>query len=90
MSGNTNAAIVVESSGSRNNIVSGNYIGTDITGTNPLSNHYGIIVMTNANANRIGGTTPAERNIISANTEIGIYIESADSNVVCGNFCNLY
>lgn len=86
LSGNTNAAIVVESSGSRNNIVSGNYIGTDITGTNPLSNHYGIIVMTNANANRIGGTTPAERNIISANTEIGIYIESADSNVVCGNY----
>lgn len=86
LSGNTNAAIVIESSGSRNNIVSGNYIGTDITGSNPLSNHYGIIVMTNANANRIGGTTPAERNIISANTEIGIYIESADSNVVCGNY----
>lgn len=86
LSGNTNAAIVIESSGSCNNIVSGNYIGTDITGANPLSNHYGIIVMTNANNNRIGGTTPAERNIISANTEIGIYIESADSNVVCGNY----
>ncbi|MBO7570564.1 MAG: T9SS type A sorting domain-containing protein [Bacteroidales bacterium] len=86
LSGNTNAAIVMESSGSRNNVIIGNYIGTDNTGSNPLSNHYGIIVMTNANSNRIGGTTPSERNIISANTEIGIYIESADSNVVCGNY----
>ena len=85
ISGNENAGIVMESGGTSNNVVVGNMIGTDGSGTLPLGNHYGIIVMTNANGNRIGGTLPAERNVISANLEIGIYIESADSNVVCGN-----
>lgn len=86
LSGNTAAGIVMEGSGTQNNVVVGNRIGVSANGDLPLSNHYGIIVMTNANNNRIGGTTPADRNIISANTEIGIYIESADSNVVCGNY----
>lgn len=86
ISGNTAAGIVLEGSGTRENVIAGNKIGTSATGNLPLSNHYGIVVMSNANRNRIGGTSPAERNIISANTEIGIYIESADSNVVCGNY----
>ncbi|MBR0073292.1 MAG: right-handed parallel beta-helix repeat-containing protein, partial [Bacteroidales bacterium] len=89
ISGNTSAGIVMEGSGTRNNVVKGNRIGVSALGDSALSNHYGIIIMTNANSNRIGGTTAAERNIISANDEIGIYIESADSNVVCGNYIGL-
>lgn len=89
ISGNMAAGIVMEGSGTRNNVVTGNLIGVTATGDAPLSNHYGIVVMTNANSNRIGGTSAEERNVISANTEIGIYIESADSNVVCGNFIGL-
>ena len=89
LSGNTNAGIVLENSGTRNNVIKGNYIGVDASGSLPLSNHYGVIAMTNANSNRIGGTTVGERNIISANTEIGVYIESCDSNVVCGNIIGL-
>lgn len=86
ISGNTAAGIVLEGNGTRNNVITGNRVGTSAAGDLPVSNHYGIIVMTNANGNRIGGTTSAERNIISANTEIGIYIESSDSNIVCGNY----
>lgn len=86
ISGNTAAGIVLEGNGTRGNVITGNRIGVSANGDQPVSNHYGIIVMTNANGNRIGGTTVAERNIISANTEIGIYIESSDSNVVCGNY----
>lgn len=86
ISGNTAAGIVLEGNGTRNNVISGNKIGTSALGDLPVSNHYGIVMMSNANGNRIGGTTPAERNVISANTEIGIYIESADSNIVCGNY----
>ncbi len=89
ISGNTSAGIVMEGSGTRNNVVKSNRIGVSALGDSALSNHYGIIIMTNANSNRIGGTTAAERNIISANDEIGIYIESADSNVVCGNYIGL-
>ena len=86
ISGNTAAGIVLEGSGTRNNTIVGNKIGTSANGENALSNHYGIIVMTNANCNTIGGVAPETRNIISANTEIGIYIESADSNIVQGNY----
>ena len=86
ISGNTSAGIVMDGSGTRNNVVVGNRIGVSALGDSALSNHYGIIIMTNANSNRIGGNTAAERNIISANEEIGIYIESADSNTVCGNY----
>ena len=86
ISGNTAAGIVLEGNGTRGNVITGNRIGVSANGDLPVSNHYGIIVMTNANGNRIGGSTTAERNIISANTEIGIYIESSDSNVVCGNY----
>lgn len=89
ISGNTSAGIVMEGSGTRNNMVKGNRIGVSALGDSALSNHYGIIIMTNANSNRIGGTTAADRNIISANSEIGIYIESADSNTVCGNYIGL-
>ena len=89
ISGNTAAGIVLEGNGTRGNVIIGNRIGVSANGDQSVSNHYGIIVMTNANGNRIGGTTAAERNIISANTEIGIYIESSDSNVVCGNYIGL-
>jgi len=85
VSGNENAGMVLESTGTNNNVIVGNKIGVNTYGNAPLSNHYGIIVMTNANSNQIGGPSTSERNIISANLEIGVYIESADSNMVCGN-----
>lgn len=86
ISGNTGAAIVLDGNGTRANSVQGNYIGVDVSGAAPLGNHYGIVIQTNANGNIIGGNTSGERNIISANSEIGIYVESSDSNVVSGNF----
>jgi photosystem II stability/assembly factor-like uncharacterized protein len=62
ISGNSFDGVVVAGVGSR---VQGNYIGTDITGTLPLGNTgSGVVGGDNA---LIGGTGPAERNIISAN-----------------------
>ncbi len=86
ISGNSSAAIVLNGTGANGNIIQGNFVGTDSSGTMPLSNAYGIIVKMDADRNLIGGTTPAERNIISANLEIGVYIESSDSNIVTGNY----
>lgn len=57
------AAIFINSG---NNVVEGNFIGTDATGTNPLPNICGVRVATGAN-NLVGGTLPAARNIISGN-----------------------
>lgn len=86
ISGNTAAAVVMNGTGTNNNVVIGNYIGTDVTGTLPLSNHYGVIIKADSDKNRVGGSTAGERNVISANWEIGVYIEASDSNVVSGNY----
>ena len=86
ISGNYQAGIVMNGSGTRNNEVTGNFIGTNKDGDDFISNHTGIMLKSNSNHNRIGGPTLAERNIISGNTEIGVYIEACDSNAVLGNY----
>jgi titin len=86
ISGNTDIGVLFTGKYTRNNIVKGNYIGTDYTGTQLLDNHKGVIMKSLANSNIIGGNTPVDRNIISGNLEIGIYIEAADSNKITGNY----
>ncbi len=55
---------------SNNNVVEGNFIGTDPTGTLDRGNGTHGIVVTGDN-NLIGGTTPAARNLISGNGTTG-------------------
>jgi parallel beta-helix repeat protein len=86
ISGNRLAGIAMAYSGTRNNTISGNYIGVSYTGTQILSNYTGIYIKSNANSNIIGGSTAGERNIISGNIEMGLCIESADSNIIKGNY----
>ena len=86
ISGNHLAGIAMAYYGTRNNVVMGNYIGTDKSGMFPLSNHTGIYIFSNANSNIIGSSAPGSRNIISANYEMGICMEACDSNVIMGNY----
>ncbi len=67
-----------------NNIIAGNFIGTNPAGTSAISNGYGVRISTGT-GNTIGGTTAADRNIISGYTTDAIYITS-DSNTVIGNY----
>lgn len=80
-----NAAEGIDLFGS-NNIVQGNLVGTDAAGSGPLGNAArGITVR--SNGNRIGGSTPSERNVISANGQDGILLTSAGNNTVIeGNY----
>lgn len=86
ISGNRGAGIVINGTGANENLIVGNYIGVDATGNAPLSNHYGVIIKGDADNNKVGGNYSATRNIISANHEIGVYIEASDGNVVSGNY----
>lgn len=86
ISGNTLAGIALVYSGTRLNKVIGNYIGTNFQGNQILSNHTGVYIKSNANKNTIGGAAPGERNILSGNIEMGLAIESSDSNTVQGNY----
>ncbi len=69
-----------------NTIIEGNFIGTDVTGTLALGNIIGVGIGTGDN-HRIGGTTPAARNLISGNTSHGMVISGSatDGNVIQGN-----
>ncbi len=66
----------------RNNLVLGNYIGTDASGTAAVGNVVGILLL--GNANTIGGTEKGTRNIISGN-ENGVNIHTT-GNVLQGNY----
>jgi uncharacterized repeat protein (TIGR01451 family)/CSLREA domain-containing protein len=69
------------------NTVAGSYIGTNASGTAAKPNRNGIVITNSAN-NIIGGTTPAERNVISGNSDIGVSISGSIStgNLIQGNF----
>jgi len=81
--------LIINDPGSSYNTVVGNRIGTDITGTIPLSrsNFAGILMGQGSAYNRIGGTSPEDRNIISGNNT-GIYFarQGQHGNVVLGNY----
>jgi hypothetical protein len=85
--GHNSSAVKLEN-GANNNIVSGNLIGTDISGTVGMGAGTGVVISYGANNNTIGGTTLAKRNVISGNGGRGIHINgpSTDDNQVLGNF----
>ena len=83
-----------------NNIIVGNYIGTDVTGSSThrleqgfwSQQKYGISIG-HSSQNTLGGTMPAERNVIAGMSSIGVSIwstwydtDQATGNQVLGNF----
>jgi len=79
------------------NIVIGNYIGVDVTGTVLLANGIvgvgdGLDIRYGSSYNIIGGTNPGERNVVCGSPNMGIRIgesdgkSSTDHNIVLGNY----
>lgn len=88
VSGNNNTGIWLIGnipSDVEDNIIQGNYIGTDITGTFAISNGAHGIALTNADNNVIGGTNPGQGNVISGNNQGGVNV-LGNSNTFLGNF----
>ena len=80
---------------SNNNLIQGNFIGTDKNGTHSLGNKTvgialrpGTIPTMSIANNLIGGTTPAARNLISGNLFSGVWLSFGEpvSNTVQGNW----
>ncbi len=74
-------AIVIFGGGG--NVIQGNNIGVDATGDAARPNFNGILVQSNNNT--IGGSAPADRNIISGNSKNGL-LANSNFNIVKGNF----
>ncbi len=72
------------------NDVSGNLIGTDVSGGKALGNIVGIYI-NGAAGNQIGSTAPGSANTVSGNTSVGVEIYGAGStaNVLEGNLIGL-
>lgn len=83
-SGNARAGVSIDDPGSNYNVVVGNLIGTDASGAKSIPNDWvGVNVTTSFN--RIGGTGPGERNVISGNATSGVGVGGATGNLVLGN-----
>ena len=72
--------------GGGNNVIQGNYIGTDTSGTVALVNASGVFVV-DSPGNTIGGLSPAERNVITSRVDGIVIVGSGSSgNTVQGNY----
>ena len=85
ISGN-NVGVLIVGTTAIDNVVVGNYIGTDATGLVNLGNALEGVRIEAAPANTIGGTSPAATNVISGN-QWGVTLTdlTATCNVVQGN-----
>src|SRR5262249_21810234 len=67
----------IDGSTATGNLIEGNFVGTDVSGTKPLGNEInGIIISNNASSNSIGGTAATQGNIISYNVAAGVSVQS--------------
>jgi hypothetical protein len=92
ISGSTGYGISIQDAGSNNNVIEGNFIGLNATGTGVLSNAFhGVAISGGAQNNIVGTTTPGAGNVISGNTIDGVFITGANTNnnVVQGNLVGL-
>lgn len=91
ISGNLDKGIFINSAGTNNNSVLGNYIGVDITGNTILTNQIGISISNGASLNNIGGGLVTDRNIISGNVGSQIVCSGAgtNDNSILGNYIGI-
>ncbi len=85
LSANGDAGIYLFTSGATGNLIQGNTIGTDVTGTLALGNTYEGIYAESAPSNTIGGAVSGAGNLISGNQTRGIWLTNASWNVIQGN-----
>ncbi len=88
ISGNGYTGIILNGAGVTNNLVQGNYVGTDFTGSNAVPNlQIGIGVWGRATGNLVGGTNVGAANVVSGNLEDGILLSDigTSNNIVQAN-----
>lgn len=90
ISGTNGSGVVVFCCGASDNLIQGNYIGTDRNGTAALPNEDGLAISGTTFANLVGGTEPGAGNVISGNSVTGVHIFGTGSgNLVQGNLIGL-
>jgi titin len=87
ISANGSMGVEILGIASSNNVVEGNFIGTDVTGGVDFGNSQHGVFINGATNNTIGGASASARNLISGNGT-GVFIQNGNStgNIVQGNF----
>jgi predicted outer membrane repeat protein len=92
ISGNTGSGVDVVFAGATGNLIQGNFIGTDASGSAPRGNGPGFLtagvnIGVGASNNTVGGGTAGAGNVISGNTGFGVHLLNAGTsgNRVQGN-----
>src|SRR5439155_26415227 len=94
ISGSNLDAVTFHTSGTTGNVIAGNWIGLDVTGTAALPNaRYGVRIDSGASGNTIGGTAAGAGNLITRNSGGGVLIDGSAggtaSTLVAGNLIGL-
>ena len=92
ISGNTQYGVLISGTNTTSNVVLGNYLGTDASGSRAVANSAGgVYLAVGAHGNTVGGTNAATRNVISGNTSAGVWLIGPNvfNNFVQGNFIGL-
>ncbi|MEW6051573.1 MAG: T9SS type A sorting domain-containing protein [Candidatus Zixiibacteriota bacterium] len=93
ISGNNYCGVLLTSTGTNANRISGNFIGTSTAGSSTLENGCGVMIQNGASHNVVGGNAMTEGNVISGNrgllfpygAGVAIYDEGTNYNQVTGN-----
>ena len=88
ISGNTHQGIRIGDAGTSGNTVAGNWIGVNLAGAAVANGYAGVELADGAQGNTVGGFTASARNVISGNSNQGIFISGAGTsgNRVAGNY----
>jgi CSLREA domain-containing protein len=88
ISGNDLSGIDIIGEAANENIIMGNFIGTDLTGSEAIPNLGSGIWIEEGSDNIIGGLEPGTGNLISGNINNGVSIfrETATGNQILGNY----
>jgi titin len=92
VSGNSGLGVLLAGTGTVGNVVQGNWVGPSSAGGTALANGgCGVEVAAGATGNLIGGSTPAQFNVISGNALDGVVLAGAGTtgNNVQGNFIGI-
>jgi len=87
VAGNMAYGIPVFGAGCDYNIIAGNYVGTDTTGTFAVQNTYGVLFDDGASFNTLGGRIPGAGNLLSGNSGYGVFLYNFSTlkDTVVGN-----
>jgi len=82
ISGNSGNGVAIIGSGASDNVVEGDFIGTNASGASAIANGQNGVYISDASDNTVGGVTSGAGDLISGNTDSGVYITTSQGTAI--------